>query len=127
MQAGSHPYALTVGFTLSKPEGVGRNKFVPAGGGIKDASLELPPGFVGDPNATPKCGYHAFSKKECPDDTAVGEATTIFTGGEGEELFNTAAVYNLEAPPGIAAEFGYMVKGIQPVLMDPWMCRWRRS
>ena len=47
VQAGSHP-DLTTSFVLS-PE-------VPvAEGSLKDVRVELPPGFVGNPEATPRC------------------------------------------------------------------------
>ena len=56
VQAGSHPYELTTSFVLS-PE-------VPvAEGSLKDVRVELPPGFVGDPEATPRCTSHEFSMK----------------------------------------------------------------
>ena len=54
-QAGSHPYALT---TTLRPEAAGEELGV--GGDLKDVRLELPPGFVGDPNATPHCSYQEF-------------------------------------------------------------------
>ena len=28
--------------------------------GVKDVRVALPPGFVGNPNAVPKCSYHDF-------------------------------------------------------------------
>ena len=48
VQAGSHPYGLTTTFTFNQPSLAGISQ-----GTLKDARLELPPGFVGDPDATP--------------------------------------------------------------------------
>jgi hypothetical protein len=133
VQAGSHPYELRTSFVLSKPELIekpGEDDFLAAGGGLKDVRFELPPGFVGDPDATPRCAYQAFRAKECPDDTAVGEATTtvaepytddiVVVNGEplDKTKWVTNAVYNVETPGGIAAEFGYIVKGAVPVFLD---------
>jgi len=135
VQAGSHPYALKVNFLLNKPEQfeeviAGFPKpivhFRPVGKGLKDVRAELPPGFVGNPNATPKCSYQAFARKECPNDTAVGEATTILTGGEpvsAQEPVDrtstyTEPIYNIETPRGVAAEFGYLVANIVPIFLD---------
>jgi hypothetical protein len=122
VQAGSHPYALITSFRLNGPEEVTEPGqppvFLSTGGGLKDVSFELPPGFVGNPNATPKCNYNAFSNGFCPNDTAVGEATTTLTDGEGLESIVSNAVYNLETPGGVAAEFGYIVKHDAPVYID---------
>jgi hypothetical protein len=118
IQAGSHPYALKTAFILNRPEEVEREKFVAAGGGLKDVRFELPPGFVGNPNATPKCTHPEFTDRKCPDDTAIGEATTYLTESEGKELFITAPVYNMEASPGIPAEFGYYVHNRVPIFLD---------
>lgn len=68
LQAGSHPGVLVTTFVSN------------AQGDIKDARLELPPGFVGNPNAVPQCPYQVFVKREaehpCSNETAVGFATT---------------------------------------------------
>ena len=119
VQAGSHPYKLTTRFVLNELEEFETGHFRPSGDGLKDVRVELPPGFVGNPNATPKCSYHEFTERKCPIDTAVGEAATYL--GEGEErtpLFITNPVYNIETPAGIPAEFGYLVKGLVPIFLD---------
>jgi hypothetical protein len=133
VQAGSHPYALKTNFLLNKPEeleevshGQRFVNFRPAGEGLKDVRVEAPPGFVGDPNATPKCSYQAFVDLKCPDDTAVGEATTILSNGgpvSDEELIDSTytvsdPVFNVETPGGIAAEFGYVVDKLVPIFLD---------
>jgi hypothetical protein len=115
-QAGSHPYALTSTIVLSEPGY--------AGGDLKDVKLELPPGLVGDPNATPKCGYQEFIREEnrerlCPSDTAVGIVTTYLTKqGTGTISAITEPVYNLVPQAGVAAEFGFIVANNTPVLLD---------
>jgi hypothetical protein len=131
-QAGSHPYALTTSVQLGKPEefegAEGRHYFRVPGGGLKDVRFEFPPGFVGNPNATPRCAYKVFIAKECPNDTAIGEATSKLSKLEGyvnlkgEEADNyitvTDPVYNMETPGGTPAEFGYHVKETAPILVD---------
>ena len=107
VQAGSHPYALTNTFLLNQPEK-----------DIKDLRLELPPGFVGDPNATPHCTYQQFIKLSCPNETAVGINTSYLTE-ESNEIYSTAdGVYNLVPPAGVAAEFGFIVAKSVPVFLD---------
>jgi hypothetical protein len=133
VQAGSHPYSLTTTFVLKQPpcienSTIGKFECLTEGN-LKDVRTELPPGFVGDPTATPRCTYQEFikaAKKEsssCPNETAIGVATTYL----GEELdsinpptvsASTDPVYNLVPPPGVAAEFGFIVAQSVPVLLQ---------
>jgi hypothetical protein len=113
VQAGSHPYSLTNTFVLEANSG-----------DPKDAQVELPPGFVGDPNATPKCSYPDFIAQEeakflCSNSSAVGVSTVYsYLAGEPERATPyTQAVYNLVPPNGVAAEFGFVVGGKTPVLI----------
>ena len=126
-QAGSHPYALTATFALNEPKAeVERGARWPQGN-LKDAVLELPPGFVGDPNATPTCSYQAFTKfgiigkNECSNEAAVGIAT-IYLGKAGVKhpyfIRDSSPVYNLEPPTGVAAEFGFLAAGQVPVFLE---------
>jgi hypothetical protein len=120
VQAGSHPYALVTNFILSQPEEVAPEVFSRTGGGLKNIRLELPPGFVGNPNATPKCSSHTFFARECPNDTAIGEATTslnsISSGEPGQTISNP--VYNLETAGAIAAEFGFFAASVVPIRLE---------
>jgi hypothetical protein len=135
VQAGSHPYALTTTFILNEPpctkEGSQTLICLPESE-LKDARLQLPPGFVGNPDATPRCTYQEFithipgeqAGSECSNEAALGLATTYIAKerlvGESELEFNatTDPVYNLVPPPGVAAEFGYIVNGEVPVLLQ---------
>ena len=110
VQAGSHPYSLTTTLLLAETQGH-----------LKDVHVELPPGFVGDPDATPKCTYQEFSTPSlvpaCSTETAVGVATTYLNiQGTDESPEQTEPVYNLVPPPGVAAEFGFITSST-PVLL----------
>ncbi len=131
LQAGSHPYALTNTFVLNFPAGIGgregrpRRTHVRPEGTLRDVRLELPPGFVGNPNATPHCSYQTFIRSaefgqpSCPNETAVGIATTYVTeSGISELTATTDPVFNLVPPKGVAAEFGYIAAGVTPVFLD---------
>jgi hypothetical protein len=117
--AGSHPYSLNTTFVLNQPGIVN--------GDLKDLTLQLPPGFVGDPNATPKCAYQTFIQEQsgethprlCSNDTVVGLSTSYLekTGLAGVTP-TTDPVYNLVPPAGVAAEFGFIVAGSTPVLLE---------
>jgi hypothetical protein len=119
VQAGSHPYALTTTFALN---GAG-----PEHGDLKNLRLELPPGSVGDPEATPRCSYQEFSQglvrgksSGCSNESAVGLATSYIINTETPHAVfpTTGAVYNLVPPPGVAAEFGFVVAHTTSVLIQ---------
>jgi hypothetical protein len=119
VQAGSHPFSLTNTFLL---KGYGEAN-------LKDIKLELPPGFVGDPTATPRCIFqeliniHTSNGVDggCSNEAAVGVATTYLVKleeGPGALAAATDPVFNLVPPPGVAAEFGFLVAGKSPVLLQ---------
>ena len=116
-QAGSHPYDLTVNFGLNAIEAE------PTGGGLRDVAIALPPGVVGDPHAVPQCSREQFYSGEaetCPPETQVGVDSAGIQPrpgiGWGEFRIRTP-VYNLVPPPGVPAEFGFSVLGVN-VLVD---------
>ncbi len=115
-QAGSHPYEMTVVFSVN---GRGNGGFVevPAGGETQQLVVNLPPGIVGDPTATPRCSRRQFDgetgfgepheeEPTCPALTQVGMDESIAQG-----LNVSFKVYNLVPPPGIAAEFAFDDQG----------------
>jgi hypothetical protein len=114
-QAGGHPYSASQYFflnTMRTPTG----KIVPIGD-AKQEVVDLPPGFVGDPLATPRCPQAVVEEESggsprCNPQTRVGAflPTVNFFGlsqpGEGlpgEGFFSP--VRNIQPPQGYAAEF----------------------
>ncbi|HEU4658317.1 MAG TPA: hypothetical protein VFR97_12365 [Capillimicrobium sp.] len=67
-QAGSHP-----NFTLSMKFGGGSTP--------KAMRIDLPPGFVGDPNAVAKCPQATFEAGNCGTDSIVGSTTVHTSSG----------------------------------------------
>jgi hypothetical protein len=127
LQAGSTPFKLTTDFALNPPEVLNEGegiaeRLLAAGRGLKDVRFELPPGFVGNPDATPKCTYVLFVAGKCPSDTAIGFARTeLIKSGAPEGAAYTVwedPVYNVEQQGGLAAEFGYRVIHDVPVLLE---------
>ena len=113
VQAGSHPASFNTTIVLS-----------PGQGDLKDARLELPPGLIGNPDATPKCTYQEFAKQEkaeptCANSTAIGVATSYLYEASGPEMATpfTEPVYNLVPPNGVVAEFGFIAAKDTPVLL----------
>jgi hypothetical protein len=127
IQAGSHPYALTTTFMLNElPYNKGTLQEEPIGqGSLKEVIARLPAGFVGNPNATPKCKYVDFiDSGQCPTDTAIGVDTVYLRnpmaqhGNVSETLSVEESVYNLEPSLGEPAEFGFNVAGTVPVFLN---------
>ncbi len=118
-QAGSHPFEVstTINFSTEEVEPnptiqPGFKQVAPAQN-VKNIDVELPAGLIGDPSATPRCTMTQLSAplgsaESCPDDSQVG-TTTVYTSSGGI----TFPVWNMVAPPGVPALFGFVV------LLDP--------
>lgn len=116
-QAGAHPDATT-SFQLSLVPGSSAS----AGGRIKDASVALPAGFIGDPEAVPACPLTAFANSvENPKKgssveepvldgcTAASQVGVVTLEGWAILLDYTSPVYEVQPPPGFPAAFGFQV------------------
>jgi hypothetical protein len=141
-QAGGHPIALATEIVLNYVPGPSENKLIAAGSGDSDLgpkSLEtqLPPGMIGNVQATEKCkisefenigkkNAHGEEEAGCPQGSAigyleVGYQQTVVNGEPHlfcEPLYalkacssTTSRVYNLEPGPGHPAEFGFEAAG----------------
>ena len=146
-QAGDHPYETTVSFMANTDylmvsggdnfvNGSGAKLLPPGGllpgygGAIKDFVTDLPPGFVGDPQATPKCPQVDLSRVgfepgslQCPAGTQIGVATNYLgaralTGAAVGFRFatlygiQTVPVYNVVPEKGYPAQFAFTVDGV---------------
>jgi len=135
-EASGHPFQLTLGFAVhtKAAPGSGAAAFVPAGGDIKDIEVGVPPGLVGNPTAMPRCTPLQFStthnvtvgnavdgtkgffiENACPDSSVVG--LILVQQIEGEAGLAPTPLYNLEPPPGVAAEFGAQILSL-PFYID---------
>jgi hypothetical protein len=121
-QAGAHPYSISTTIRFSShTEPVTPpifNTRVP-NEDVKDISVDLPAGLVGNPTATPRCPQreiYASDQLNCPADTQVGLAQhrlaffDIFPDGYYSQ------VYNMVPPPGAPAQFAMNINGIVVVL-----------
>jgi hypothetical protein len=123
-QAGAHPYTATTTFALNT---------VSVGGAIeptqnlKDATVELPPGFIGDPTAVPECPLAELSSlHNCPLGSQVGEATVYMASGAETSLgipfvggpsFFQEPVYNLVPHDGSPAAFAFALGAARSYLV----------
>jgi hypothetical protein len=120
-QAGAHPFQFTTTFDL--------NQIIDANGQVvppalaKDLSFKLPPGFIGNPTAYPRCTLSQFAalsngKNQCPADSVLGVAVVSWSEPVNTEV-NTASlpIFNLEPRPGEPARFGFQPATL-PVFLD---------
>lgn len=98
-RAGSHPYSYSVSFAFNVD-----SEGDVEGGEPRDIIVELPPGFVGNPQAVPRCTRHLFEGvfPKCPLNTQVGVLDATLPG-IGEV---TIPIFNLEPSPGLAGQLG---------------------
>jgi hypothetical protein len=115
-QAGSHPYEATfvVDFNTVMKQGFGSVERADVE--ARNLTFDLPSGFVGDPNAVPKCPLSQFNANLCPVDSQVGIISNEALG-EGflgsTNIVDAVPVFNLVPPPGEPAQFGFTVAGVQ--------------
>ena len=108
-RAGAHPYAATTSFNI--------NSYVGAAGALltvedpKTIALDLPPGFLGNPQNAATCDSKQVPLGTCPIESQVGVATTEVIGGAPVK----AGVYNVKPRPGHPAEFAFIASSVGEV------------
>jgi hypothetical protein len=116
-QAGSHPFAMTTAFHVNTVEDPKLGKI--PDGAFKDLIVDLPPGLVADPAATPYCTGVEFldiileeSMPACSNSSALGVAVVETRAGT-----RGVPVFNLVPPPGVAAKLGFVFLNV-PVTIE---------
>jgi hypothetical protein len=114
-QAGSHPYSLTVSFALN-------NTGPEPSGEMRDITVNLPRGLIGNPTSVPRCTIAQLQAEACPIDTQVGTDRVSLGGilnllSEPEAIGNlleapSLPVYNVVPPPGVPAQLGFSLLGL---------------
>ena len=118
-QAGAQPFQLTTTLVLNQTPEPRFPVELP-----KDLSFHLPPGLVGNPNATAQCTMADFfalvlETNLCPRDSVVGVATvTVDEPKLAPHLTKTVPVFNLVPAQGEPARFGFEVIGKVPIVLD---------
>ena len=144
--AGSHPYQLTstvyLNQTLEEVQLPGEKPVLaPAAPALsKDLSFDLPPGLLGDVNATEQCPEVDFDALEvngrnhCPAGSTIGVATVTANEPHNAGYFTLAVpVFNLQPAHGEPARFGFEAEKIPVFLtrfggtIGPVPCRGRRA
>jgi hypothetical protein len=118
-QAAGHPYSASTSIdfeTLTNP-----NPLIGPAWPVqptKDILVDLPPGFIGNPTAAPRCTAlqlagtgGATPRIECPSESQVGTTLVRVNGIGAANLMGPIAVYNLVPPPDVPARFGFNLLG----------------
>lgn len=95
-QAGSHPFAVenTIQLAMDTP--------IVVSGALKEAVVDMPVGFVGDPSDFPTCTIAQLAAIQCPIASQIGTFDVTFAFGIGFQQ----GLYNMEVPDGQPARFG---------------------
>ncbi len=122
-QAALHPYDVTASFDLAdvlRPPEEAKPQYLHPVEPVEDARaavVELPVGFIGDPQATPTCSEAELAAepegRACPPGSRVGVATLdvegkLFLTGAGLGQ-SESAIYNLTPQTGYPAEFAFEI------------------
>jgi len=122
-QAGGHPFAATVSVdfnTTTIPVPL-KGRLWPIEP-VKDVLADLPPGLVGDPTAADTCIADQLAAggvtgvTECPASSQVGVALVRVNALNARTVYGPLPIFNMVAPPGVPARFGFNVAGSVVVL-----------
>jgi hypothetical protein len=86
------------------------------GGQVKDLTIGLPPGLIGDPSATPLCTVDQLNADACPGNTKVGSVTanaTVTVVALPVTLDVHGDLYNLTPQSGEPARFGIVLRPLK--------------
>jgi hypothetical protein len=129
-KAGAHPFELRVNFDTNQRYGIDPiegGPYTEPHGRVKTVKTTLPVGLIGNPESVPKCDPQAFAatgvegnSTNCPANTQVGYLNVETSNGtrrHGWEqstttLLKRIALYNLEPPRGVPADFGFGAGGL---------------
>lgn len=109
-QAGTHPYAFTFNFDLNEQSNL------PAGGELRNLTLNLPPGIIGDPQAVEQCTRERFNSDRCQGGSQIGTDEVGLGPTNLPFIIYGIPVYNLVPQPGSPAEFGFDLVGVHVFL-----------
>ncbi len=113
-QAGSHPYQFIDNFELNshfkRLESNADSPYIRMPDGVlRDLAVDLPPGFVGDPNATSqKCTEEELRVKGdlCRPEARVGKLHLYWSEAAVRQPALSGVIFNMPPPRGVALQLG---------------------
>ena len=128
-QAGIHPFQMTTVLNLNASEAAPNVEKQEPAGLPKDLTFQTPPGLIGNPTPFPRCteaqfgneivkglAEREFPHNECPPQTAIGLATITYNAIG--LTTTTVPLFNLVPQGGEAARFGFVIRGLAPVILQ---------
>ena len=108
LEAGSHPFEYVVHFSVNT------NSSGELEGVMREVSVDLPPGLVGNPQAIPQCSGAAFEGLQvaCPGNSQIG---IVEAKPEGSPL-TFINLFNVVPPAGVPARIGGSFFGVTSFL-----------
>ncbi len=113
-QAGSHPYKFVDAFTMNshfkRVESNADSPYLRVPDGVlRNVKIDLPPGFVGDPNATAqKCTGEELrtSTTNCPPESRMGHLFLNWSEAQARQPYLSSAIFAMVPPRGVALQLG---------------------
>ncbi len=117
-QASSHPPLFTIPFDFNTVDAPNQNPFQKAeSGSVRNLSVDLPPGFLGNPTAVSECSPAAFLLHHCPASSQVGwsyvRILALGSTPSPNQSFGTIPqpVFNLAHPRGSISDLSFIIAG----------------
>lgn len=114
-QAGGHPFAATTTFSLptrtTAHDAASQYQQLPVQY-LRDLHVELPAGFIGNPEVVPPCRVDQVLDLACDSSSIVGGLNVDF--GPGLEI-NRRPIYRVVPEAGYAAAFGFQPLDLSPL------------
>lgn len=114
-QAGGHPFSAQTYFMLNTIRS--RSGKINPAGDARDVLVSLPPGFSGDPLATPRCPQSQLNERPTGQSPACNSAMQVGSFGPSLSVFGestpkvSSPIYNDVPAVGSAAEFTTIIGG----------------
>ena len=109
-EAGAHPDLAIFSFdmnSISKPVVVDKERKSPVGS-LRDVTVTLPPGFVGNPTAVGECLAAEFLTQSCPPDSRVGRFDGIIYPPESSHYWTLSyPIFNMNHPRGTITDLAF--------------------
>jgi hypothetical protein len=109
--AGVNPFSSRIEFSLNTVPDPTYPPFPISDENVKDIELSLPAGFVGNPEAMPKCPRLDIIAARCAPAAQVG-VITVVGSARGENSYDTQPIFNMIPRDGEVADLAFSILGV---------------